>query len=116
VAGRLDPYLQSKIKSQTDDRKVLLVGDAATQVKATTAGGIIQAMTAAGFAAESIIKGTDYEKAWKKTLGKELWMHLMLRNALDNFTDKDYNDLIKKMNLKKSKKCLRKKAGTGLCH
>ena len=80
--------------------------DPGVAVKATTAGGIIQSMTAAKIAADSIINKTDYEKAWKKKLGRELWTHLMIRKVLDNFSDRDYNDLINYMKKEKVKKIL----------
>ncbi len=104
--GGLIPIYNPKLKSQTNDRKVLLVGDAAGQVKATTAGGIIQGMIAAEIAAKSIIDNFDYEKTWKKTLGKELWLHLRIRKILDKFTDKDYNSLIASMKKEKVRKIL----------
>ena len=56
------------------DKEVLLVGDAAGQVKPTTGGGVVMGMAGAELAADALAKGkpADYEKEWKKTLGREL--------------------------------------------
>jgi digeranylgeranylglycerophospholipid reductase len=108
--GGLIPIYNPKLKTQSKDGKVLLVGDAATQVKATTAGGIIQAMTAAEIAAKSIVHGLDYDDEWRKKLGKELWLHLMIRKLLDRFDDADYNRLIKTMQQDKVKDILENKS------
>ncbi len=104
--GGLIPIYNPHAKTQTDDRKVMLVGDAAGQVKATTAGGIIQAMTAAEILARSVIDESDYEREWKKSLGRELWLHLRIRKTLDSFSDEDYNRLIGIMNEKRVKNVL----------
>ncbi|MFC1648291.1 geranylgeranyl reductase family protein [Nanoarchaeota archaeon] len=89
------PVYQPNLKTQNDN--VFLLGDAATQVKATTAGGIIQAMTAADSLAAAVEKNPDsprYEKFWKKRMGRDLWAHLMMRKALDRFNYDDWNKLI----------------------
>ena len=74
-----------------------LVGDAATMVKATTYGGIIPGMLAADQLASTILDGGDhleYEARWKKAIGKELWLHLMIRRFMDRFTLTDYHALL----------------------
>ena len=86
---------------KTKKENVLLVGDAATQVKALTHGGIIPGLIAAQEMSKSF---NDYEKNWKKRIGKDLWLNLYLRNVMDRFSDKDYNklvDLFKQEKLKK---------------
>ena len=64
---------------------VILVGDAAGQVKATTGGGIVFGTLCAKVAAEVIVshikKGTtlaSYEKLWRKKYGLDLSMHKFL--------------------------------------
>ncbi len=87
---RHDPNLQT----ETDD--IFLVGDAATQVKATTGGGIVPGLRAAACLADSVAGGKSYESLWKKDIGKELWLHLKARQAMDRFTDNDWDDLVSK--------------------
>lgn len=94
--------------AQIQKGNVYLVGDAASQVKATTAGGIIQSLTAAKCLADSIITGKSYTKLARNALGKELWLHLKIRNAMDRFTDEDYNNLVKYTNTPKIKELLKK--------
>jgi len=98
------PIYNSTIKTQKDN--VFLVGDAATQVKATTGGGLICGLTTAQCLAESIIKNEDYEKYWRKKVEKDLRLHLMIRNILNRFTDKDYNYLIKLTKKERVKKII----------
>ncbi|HUC38680.1 MAG TPA: NAD(P)/FAD-dependent oxidoreductase [Candidatus Acidoferrum sp.] len=64
---------------------VLLVGDAAGQVKATTGGGIVFGTMCAKTASEVIVshirKGTPlalYEKLWRKKYGLDLLMHKLI--------------------------------------
>jgi geranylgeranyl reductase family protein len=91
---------------QTQKNHVYLVGDAAGQVKATTGGGVIQSLTAAEALADSIINNKNYEKAWKKRLGKDLWLHLKMRNIMDKFSESDWQYLIKLFNKKRNNKIL----------
>ena len=90
--GGVIPKYNPKLK--TAKSNVLLIGDAASQVKWTTGGGIIQGLIAASCAAKSIIEKKKYKKLWKKELSNELWMHMKIRNAMDKFSDEDYNKLI----------------------
>jgi len=80
--------------ARTQKNNIYLLGDAACQVKATTGGGIVPGLAAASCLAQSIIEGKDYEKAWKKKIGKELWTHSMIRSVLDNFCSRDYERLV----------------------
>ncbi len=82
---------------------VLLLGDAACQVKATTGGGIIMLLTSAKYAASCIIKcfktnnfskkfiKRNYERPCASTVGKQLKIHYIIRNLLEYFTIKDYD-------------------------
>jgi digeranylgeranylglycerophospholipid reductase len=97
----LIPLHNPRIKTQKDN--IFLLGDAASQIKSTTGGGIIQGIIAANCLCNSITKNISYEYEWRKKLGKELWLHLKIRKFLDNFSDKDYDVLIsmlKKSNIK----------------
>ncbi|MBI4448847.1 NAD(P)/FAD-dependent oxidoreductase [Candidatus Woesearchaeota archaeon] len=88
VVPRYDP------KIVTQKGNVYLVGDAALQVKATTGGGIIQSMIAAEACAEAIMTGKSYERLWRKRMGMDLWLHLKMRDAMDRFSENDWDELI----------------------
>jgi len=100
----LIPIYNPKLRTQKGN--VFLVGDAATMVKATTGGGIIQGLIAAKALADSIINKKDYNKEWKKAIGRDLLMHLKMRKIMDKFSIKDWNYLIKLFNEEKPKKIL----------
>jgi len=89
----LIPIYDPKIK--TEKNGAYLLGDAATMVKATTYGGIIQSLLAAQELSRAITRKKNYRKLWKKRIGRELYMHLMIRKTLNKFLDNDYNELIK---------------------
>lgn len=73
---------------------VRLIGDAATQVKATTGGGIVQALTAGRALAESVERKTIYDQEWRSKLSRDLWIHLKMRQAMDKFGEKDWDRLL----------------------
>ena len=104
-AGLIPVYDQRKA---TQKNNLYLIGDAAGQVKATTGGGLVPGIKAALICAESIRNRTNYHKAWKKSLGKELMTHLLIRNTLDRFTDSDYDALLQKLSDKKITKIFKK--------
>jgi geranylgeranyl reductase family protein len=88
---------------------VFLIGDAATQVKATTGGGIIPSLKAAEILCNSIINKKDYNKEFKKRkAGKELSLHLKIRTILNKFSDNDYDYLLNLMNQNRIKNTLKK--------
>lgn len=98
--GGIIPYgMMNKIAFNN----VLLLGDSACQVKATTGGGIIMLLTSAKYAANCIIKcfknslfskrfiKRNYESPCASTVGKQLKIHYIIRSLLENFTEKDYD-------------------------
>jgi len=87
---------------------IYLIGDAATQVKATTGGGIIPSLKAAQTLCDCIINKKNYNKEFKKQSGRELLLHLRIRNALNKFSDKDYDRLLDLMSQEKVRKILKK--------
>jgi len=100
------PMYGPKLRSATKDGKVLLVGDAATMVKAPTLGGINQSLIGAEAAAESITKNADYERLWKKKMGMDLRLSLLMRRAMERFSDEDYNRLVAAFAKEKNRKVL----------
>ncbi len=88
-------------KIETDKDNVMLIGDSATQVKATTYGGIIPSLLAAEQLVKAEKENKSYHRLWKKKIGKDLWLHLLMRKTLDKFSDQSYNRLIKLTNQSK---------------
>ena len=86
---------------------ILLLGDAAGQVKATTGGGIIMLLTAAKYASNCIHRCIDeenfskriiqkhYEKPCSQTIGRELKLHFIIRLILENFRNKEFEIFFK---------------------
>ena len=87
---------------------IYLIGDAASQTKATTGGGIIPSLKAAQTLCDCIISNKSYNKEFKKQSGRELLLHLKIRNILNKFSDRDYDHLLKLMSQEKVKKILKK--------
>lgn len=94
--GQLAGYIPCQMREVTVKGNVLLVGDAAGQVKATTGGGIIFSTMAARIAAkcidENLRNGNDlaaYETAWRSTIGKDLEMHYQIRKLINRMGDSE---------------------------
>jgi geranylgeranyl reductase family protein len=102
--GGLIPLYDKRIKIQK--KNIFLIGDAATQVKATSAGGIIHGLLAAKCLYNCIVKNREYKKEVRKRINRDLWLHLKMRNTLDRFSLKDYNYLVSLFNKEKNKKIL----------
>ncbi|TKJ28003.1 MAG: hypothetical protein CEE42_00540 [Promethearchaeota archaeon Loki_b31] len=102
--GGIIPY---GIMNKSAFKNVLLLGDAAGQVKATTGGGIVMLLTAAKHASNCVklsfkqnnfskrfIK-KHYEKPCMRTIGKELKLHYIIRLILERLTNKDFEVFFK---------------------
>ena len=86
---------------------VLLLGDAAGQVKATTGGGIVMLLTAAKHASNCVKLSFEqnnfskrfikkhYEKPCLRTIGKELKLHYAIRLILERLTSKEFEIFFK---------------------
>ncbi len=92
------PIITSGPIPKTYFRRLLVVGDAAGQVKPTTGGGVVLgclcAKVAGEVAVESIERGdfsaeflSRYEERWRKLLGRELDAMLMLRRVVNSLPD-----------------------------
>jgi flavin-dependent dehydrogenase len=84
--------------------RILLVGDAAGQVKPTTGGGLYFGLICADIAAESLhnalISGnlssaslSIYEKKWRRKLGHELRTEYFIRRCFEHMSDKQIEGL-----------------------
>ncbi len=73
---------------------LMLTGDAAGQVKATTGGGIITGMMCAEEAAKNVGNPKAYEMAWRSRVGHELKAARMVRSFLSRLEPQDYSILL----------------------
>ncbi|MFH1401071.1 MAG: NAD(P)/FAD-dependent oxidoreductase [Nanoarchaeota archaeon] len=90
------PLYHPRVRNEgnTGRIKTMLVGDAASQLKNTTGGGIIPAMLCARRLSESALRGDNYEKAWRAEVGASLWLHYKAHQAFQRFSEPDWNSLI----------------------
>ncbi len=87
-------------------KNMLIVGDAAGQVKATSGGGIYTGLRSAICAVKAIgnyLEGREgdlkaYESCWKSIIGKELKRALYLHKIYRKMRDEDFNRIIKNLN------------------
>ena len=89
--GGIIPLYDSSLALQIGD--AYLIGDAATQVKATTGGGVMMGGLAAKALADSILSGTDYVTNLTE-VNKELKMHIFARKILNRFGDEQYSHMM----------------------
>jgi len=100
VAGRI-PLLTGPAATSTD--RVLVVGDAAGMVKATSGGGIYYAMTAgriAGRAAARYVAGDGtalaaYEREWRSKIGREVAFTAFSRRAINRLSDAELDAVMR---------------------
>jgi digeranylgeranylglycerophospholipid reductase len=90
---------------KTYSKGFLAVGDAASQVKATTGGGVVFGATCAKIAGEVAARAvqcndfsegflSSYEKQWKQAVDFELKAMLQLRKMLNSLSDKKTDSMI----------------------
>ena len=92
---------------KTYDSNVLLVGDAAAQVKPTSGGGIYTGLLCASHCStvsiESLQKNDftskflkKYHKLWSTDIGRELYLGMKFRKIFKNLSDKKFDKYIEK--------------------
>lgn len=95
--------------SRTYGERVVVVGDAAGQVKPTTGGGIYYGLLSADIAADVLRRSLErgdlsakslagYERGWKKKLGRELMIGYSARKFYEHLSDRQIDrmfDIIK---------------------
>jgi len=85
---------------------ILLVGDAASQVKATSGGGVYPSLLSAQCAVETINRALEkgdysdrflgaYEKCWQERIGKELNRAYEIHKIYRKIRDRDFNRIIR---------------------
>ena len=89
--GGVIPVHDPGQKLRKPGENVFLIGDAATQVKATTYGGIIYGLLAARYLAED---PDGYERRMNAKLGRDLWLSLQMREFMNAMTDDQADELI----------------------
>ncbi len=91
---------------RTFSNGLLVVGDAAAQVKPTTGGGVIYGMNCARTAAKVVSDALQsdnfsseflnrYQKRWKEKLGLEFAFMVRMRKMFDSLDDRRTDDLIR---------------------
>jgi len=83
----------NRIESRVGDLKILLVGDAAGQVKVTTVGGTVTGLSGGQAAARAILDEVPYRKI-RKRVTRELDLHFFIRKLLEKMDQKDYVRLV----------------------
>ncbi len=95
--------MEPMARSFTD--RVLVVGEAAGQVKTTTQGGIYYGMLCGALAAQTLAEAArkddfqapalrPYERAWKRAIGQELRTGLSLRQLFSKLSDAQIDALV----------------------
>jgi digeranylgeranylglycerophospholipid reductase len=84
---------------------VMIVGDAAGQVKPTSGGGIYIGAVCAKIAGEVAARAArreastgDYEKRWRSAVGRELAMGMMIHRSIGKLSDENLNEFIAFLN------------------
>jgi len=102
---------------KTVKSNVMLVGDAAAQVKPTSGGGVYPGLVCAGYCSSVAIESLQredyssrflnkYHKLWSKEIGKELNIGMRFRNFFKNLEDKKINNILNSINNEKSIKVI----------
>lgn len=84
---RLKPY------TRVGDAQVMLIGDAAGQVKVTTVGGTVSGLLGADAAVRAVVHGTTYAHELRG-VQRELELHWWMRAALDRLGNREYDRLV----------------------
>ena len=92
---------------KTFDSRVLIVGDAAAQVKPTSGGGIFTGLKCAEHCSNVSIDALEknkfnsqylkkYHKLWSIDIGRELYLGMKFRKIFKHFSDKQFDKYIEK--------------------
>ncbi len=97
MAGFNGGAIPLEVRKETARSNVLLAGDAAGQVKATTGGGIFFGCSCAEIAGELAAKkkAAEYEKTWRCKFEKDLFLHAQIRSFLDSLDDSGIDSYIR---------------------
>ena len=95
------------VLKKTYDSNILLIGDAAAQVKPTSGGGIFTGLLCANHCSAVAIEAfkqnnftlqflKKYQKLWNTDIGRELNLGMMFRRIYKNLTDNQFDKYIEK--------------------
>lgn len=92
----LVPLYDRHIRTTADINgvRIYLIGDSATMVKATTGGSIVQSVRAAHCLSTAINNGGSYDLLWRKTIGRDLLLHYLMRKVFNRFSENDWNIIV----------------------
>lgn len=104
-AGGLRGQSPETVKVDTDaDTGILLVGDAAAQIKPITGGGVYYGMRCGKIAGETAARAcltgditmlNDYERRWREELGKEIAVGLKVHRLRCVMSDNDLDTILR---------------------
>jgi len=85
---------------KTQGENVLLLGDAAGQVKPTTGGGIVTGLTCAKIASKVALASAEgqemnYDKLWRDELAHEFNLGLMIHKVNESLSDEKFDELFR---------------------
>lgn len=97
------------ILKRTHDSNVMLVGDAAAQVKPTSGGGIYTGLLCANHCSNAALDALkknnftskflkNYHKLWFSDIGRELNLGMKFRRIFKSLSDKQFDKYIEKFN------------------
>ena len=98
-------------------KRVLLIGDAASQLKPTTGGGLILGFDTCNLAKDAIIKSLnknnisfleEYEKNFKKKYSKELSYQIKVQQTIESLSDNDLDYMFTKLKEKNAEEIISK--------
>ena len=114
VFGRCGDVIRYGLIKKSVSNNVLLVGDAACQVKPFSAGGLVYGKICAEIVGKACVKALEennfserfflenYEKKWKKKLGFSIKQGLLMKKFFSKIQDKPFAfDLIKNLGISK---------------
>lgn len=84
------------VEKKLGQGRVFVVGDAGSQVKVSTVGGIVTGLRGAAGVAEAILNPGSHREL--RRLRRELDTHLLIRRALHDFQQDDYSRLVDSLN------------------
>lgn len=107
------------LSKETAIDNCIIVGDAATQNKPFSGGGLYTGMLSAKIASSIICNSIDsndfskktldkYHESWQRTVGKEIRLEMILREIYENLNDNDRSLIVQNFNIKKLNKIVSK--------
>ncbi|MGZ7068572.1 MAG: geranylgeranyl reductase family protein [Methanobacterium sp.] len=107
----------NNFKNKIVKDRAILIGDAASQVKPTTGGGLVIGFTCAKMASEVVAEALEaddisilknYQKKYKKKFENELKMQVKVQNTFESLTDDDLDSMFRKLKEKGAEEIISK--------